>query len=432
MKRFVFVLVAALFLLAPFVAPRTTYAAADAICSSNPPQGPVGTTFEITCWGFTPNSYVYAYLVEPSGAAGQLFNQNGAIKVNEKGSISYAQNSKLGNAASLQTGTWSFVAEELGLANTVLHRGETKFTVSGGTAGVSGAVLTANPSTINKPTTSYDHIHAGSGLFNVLAFSQPATISGSGFQASEMVSFWLEPAGGGCASMTQHESVAAAQVQPSVAAIYVREDFSFPIYDGLGAQAFATVKADAGGNASVNIYFTSLACEGAWRFVARGNSSLSGGETWLTIIGNEVKTNAWLTADPDTVTAMFDTVHFSGNGFGANEHVSCWLTTPQGRTLGYPNDYFLTYSTPNSSLRTQQIRSDSGGDIAFALMTGSVYEHVVVSFSAGGVTQETEKTTFNPRASEGAVGEYAMSCRGDSSGATAIARFIVTGGFVDP
>ncbi|MBI4674616.1 MAG: hypothetical protein HY741_23475 [Chloroflexi bacterium] len=433
MKHLVLVPVAIIFLTALAAVPHaTTFAAADATCVSDPTAGPVGTTFVITCSGYTPNSYVYAYLVEPSGAAGELFDQSGAIKVKEDGSISYTQPSKYGNTSSLMTGTWSFVAEELGLANTVLHRGETKFTVTGGTEGVSGAVLSADPSTLHKPEVAYDHIDFGPGTINFLASSEPATISGAGFQPGEVVTFWVEPAGGGCSSMTAHQSIEAGVVQPSVAALFVREDLSYPIYDGLGSQLFANVTADADGAAAVNVYVTSAACEGAWRFVARGNTSLNGGETWLTVIGNAVATNAWLTADPGTVTAMFDTVQFSGYGFGANEHISCWLTTPQGQTLGYPHEYIITYSLPGEFIRNQQIRSDAGGNIAFSLMTGSVYEHVDMTLSAGGVSQNFTGTFLTPRASEGALGEYAMSCRGDVSGNAAITRFTVTGGFVDP
>ncbi len=433
MKRPVFVLVAILFLLALVAVPHaTTWAAADATCVSDPSAGPVGTNFVITCWGYTPNRYVYAYLVEPSGAAGQLFDSSGAIKVQADGSISYARPSKYGNIASVMTGTWTFVAEELGLANTVLHRGQVKFTITGGAEGVSGAQLSANPSTLHKPQVAYDHLKSGPGTINTLAFSDPATISGNDFQAGEVVTFWVEPAGGGCASMTAHQSIAAGVIEPSVAALYIRQDFSYPIYDGRGAQLFANVQADASGSAAVSVYMTSTACEGAWRFVARGNSSGKGAETWLTVIGNPITTNAALTAEPSTVTAMFDTVHFYGSGFGAKEHISCWLTTPQGQTLGYPHEYIFTYSMPNEYVRNQVIASDAGGNIAFSLMTGSVYFHDDETLISGGVSQSSSENSLIPRASEGALGEYAMTCRGDATGNTAIARFTVTGGFVDP
>jgi hypothetical protein len=433
MKRLLFVLVAMLFLSALAAIPQNiAFAAADATCTSDPAAGPVGTRFVIVCSGFTPNSYVYAYLVEPTGAAGELFAPSGAIKVKEDGSITYTQQSKFENVASLQTGTWTFVAEELGLAKTVKHRGEVKFTVTGGTEGVSGAALSPNPSTIHKPQTAYDHFKMGAGTFNTLALSKPVTIHGEGFAPNEIVTFWLEPANGGCASMTKHTSVNAGTIVPSVVALYVHQDLNTPIYDGIGAQLLADAQADANGQVSVNVYFTSIACEGAWRFVARGNGSGRGASTWVTVIGNAVATNAWLAADPSVVSAMFGTVHVNGSGFGANEHVSCWLTSPQGRTLGYPSDYYITYSTPNQFIRNQEIRADAGGNVAFSLVTGSIYQHTVFTISIGGVTQQASDTVYEPIASEGALGEYAMTCRGDSSGNAGIARFTLTGGFVDP
>jgi hypothetical protein len=433
MKRVLLVLVAILFLLGLAVVPQsTTLAAADATCSSDPSSGPVGTTFVITCWGYTPNSYVYAYLVEPTGVATPLFDSSGAIKVREDGSISYAQPTKYGNLSSLQVGTWGFVAEELGLAKTVLHRGETKFTITGSTEGVSGATLSASPSTINKPEKAYGRFDLGFGNLLTLEPSAPVTLTGSGFLPGEVVTFWLEPPGGGCPSMTRHNSVDYGAVISGVAALYVRADINTPIYDGLGSQYFADVKADENGQATVQAIFFVYACEGPWRFVARGNTSGSGAETWVTVIGNAVSTNAWLTADPTSASAMFGVIHFSGAGFGANEHVTCWLTSPQGRTIGYPEEYFYSYSLPDEHLRNQAIMANANGDIAFSFVSGSFYEKYHETLLIGGVSQTYDATAMFPIQSEGALGEYAMSCRGDSTGSTAIARFTLTGGFVDP
>lgn len=433
MKRILLVLVAILFLLGLAVVPQTsTYAAADATCSSDPSSGPVGTTFVITCWGYTPNSYVYAYLVEPTGVATTLFESSGAIKVQEDGSITYTQESKYGNYSSLQVGKWGFVAEELGLAKTVLHRGETWFTITGGTEGVSGADLSASPSTVHKPEKAYSHFEFPPINLLTTEASDVVTVSGSGFMPGEMVTFWLEPPGGGCPSMTRHNSITAGEIIPAVAALYIRADLNTPIYDAYGAQYFADVKADAWGNASVEVVFYVYACEGPWRFVARGNSSGYGAETWVTVIGNAVATDAWLTADPTSASAMYGTVNFSGSGFGANEHVTCWITTPQGRTIGYPEEYFVTYSAPGNYLRNQSIMSNANGEIGFSLVTGSYYEKYSETFVVGGVSQSFDATFKEPIQSEGALGEYAMSCRGDSTGSTAIARYTLTGGFVDP
>ncbi len=434
MKRVLLVLGAILFLLGLAVVPHTNaYAAADATCSSDPSSGPVGTTFVITCWGYTPNSYVYAYMVEPAGVATLVWNGSGAIKVREDGSITYTQPSKYGNDFALQVGAWGFVAEELGLAKTVLHRGETTFTITGGTEGVSGAALSASPSMVHKPEKAYGRLALGP--FNLLTqeSGEVATLSGSGFMPGEIVTFWVEPAGGGCPSMTRHTSINAGIVVPTVGALFASEDENTPIYDGVGSQLMGDLKADSGGNVTTQIAFTSYACEGAWRVVARGNTSGHGAETAVTVIGNAVATNAWLSADPTAASAMYGVVNFSGSGFGANEHVTCWLTSPQGRTIGYPEEYWLTYSISGMFLRNQPIVSNADGEIGFSFVSGSYYAKTKETLILGGVTQYAlNSTVLDPVQSEGALGEYAMSCRGDSTGSAAIARFTLTGGFVDP
>lgn len=433
MKRILCVVVAILFFGVLTAVPQSwVYAAADATCTSDPSSGPVGTEFEITCWGYTPNSYVYAYLVEPTGAAVPVFESSGAIKVKQDGSVSYNQDSKYGHSMALQTGTWTFVAEELGRAKTVLHRGETTFTITGGTEGVSGADLAGSPATIHKPEQAYDSTGFGFGYFSSPALSEPATLSGDGFMPGEVVTIWTEPPGGGCPSMTRHNSLSAGSIVPGIGGLFIRTDFNTPLYDGIGAQIFANVKANQAGEISTQVYFYPYACEGQWRFVARGNASGSGAETWITVVGNPIPTNAWLSADPTSASAMFGTIRFSGSGFGANEHITCWLTTPQGRTIGYPEPYYITYSLPTEYLRNQAITANANGEISFTLVTGSIYQKIHETLSIGGVSQNYDSTRMAPIASEGALGEYAMSCRGDSTGSTAIARFTLTGGFVDP
>lgn len=433
MKRIIALCIALVMLASFAVVPQTViHAAADATCVSDPAAGPVGTVFEITCSGFTPNSYVYAYLVEPAGVAVTLFESDGAIKANEKGAIVYEQESKFEAFATLQVGTWHFVAEETGLAKTVLHRGETTFTITGGTESVSGAELEASPTTIHKPAQAYDRFTFPSFTLSALAFSEPVKLEGKGFEPNEMVTFWLEPAGGGCATMTRHQSADAGEILPGVAAIYVHQDINSPIYDGYGAQEFAGRKANAAGEVEAEIAFTSIACEGQWRMVARGNASHHGAQTWVTVTGNAVTTNAVLEATPSSASAMFATIQFNGSGFGSGEHVSCWLTTPQGQTLGYPDELFMSYFSPTKYVRKTELFADARGDVNFSFVSGNVYDHTSVTYTVGGIAQNDTHTEYAPMNSEGALGEYAMSCRGDTTGNTAIARFTLTGGIVDP
>lgn len=415
----------------------TTFAAADATCASDPASGPVGTTFVITCWGYTPGSHVYAYLVEPAGVATTLFDSTGALKIAADGSITYTQATKFGNAAALATGTWAFVAEELGLAKTVLHRGETTFTVTGGTEGVSGASLIADPPTVHKAAQTYNREQLPGVELTTINASEPVTLNASGFAPNEAVTFWYEPPQGGCPSQTTHYQYEVGIIFFGVFKDVQKWQQNVPIFDGLGAQLLGTLTADAGGSASGSILFYSFECEGAWRIVARGNASGRGAETYVTLIGNAVTTNAWLSADKPYVMGVFDTVQFSGYGFGPMEHISCWLTSPRGQTLGYPDRLPMTIDVTEPGVSNQYIKNkeffaDASGGVAFSLVTGSVYIAIDESFSFGGNTLTGSLTIENPIQSEGALGEWAMTCRGDTTGNTAIARFTLVGGFVDP
>jgi hypothetical protein len=438
MKKLAFVLVAVLALFALVaVPPATTYAAADATCTSDPSSGPVGTTFVITCWGYTPNAYVYAYLVEPAGVATTVFG-NGSIKVAEDGSVTYVQSSNLGNLT-LATGTWGFVAEELGVGpGAVLHRGETWFTITGGTEGVSGASLSASPSTINKPEVAYSSFAIPPFNIAFQNFSGAVVLSGSGFAPYEIVTVWVEPPQGGCPSLTSHEKWKDGLVLYGLIAIREEWEFNTPLYDSYGSQFFGNLKADSGGNISGTAFFSALACEGEWHFVARGNTSGWGSETLVTVIGNPVMTNAWLYSDKSSVMGLFDTINFWGSGYGAKETVSCWLTSPRGQAIGYPIPELITLHQTVPGVGEQyfvdnQIRADEAGNIAFDLDTGSVLlkaTQTITVVGLGNLTDELHQAF--PIQSEGALGEWAMSCRGDLTGATAITRFKVTGGFVDP
>lgn len=430
----VFAVVLALVLYIAFVAipPGPIFASSDAICTSDPSAGSVGTTFHLTCSGYTPNSYVYAYLVEPSGAAAPLFDHDGGIKVNEQGSISYSLPSSFEKDTTLGTGTWHFVAEQLGLAHTVVHHGEVAFTITGGTEGVSGASLSADPPLIHKPEQGIGRIVSGGIMLNTLNTSEPSDLVASGMLPGEVVTFWVEPPNGSCASNTQHYNVELGQIVPGVGGVFVHEILNTPIFDGFGATLFDNVPADSSGSAATEALFFANACEGPWHFVARGNTSHRGGDAWLTVVGNPISNTASLSANPGVVSAMLDHISFSGSGFGVQEHVSCWITSPQGQVTGYPFPLPVEYSQPTAFQRTHPILSDASGNIAFDFVTGSVYQKLdITSNDNTGTTTET-LTTINPIASEGALGQWAMSCRGDSSGRTAIAGYTVTGGITDP
>jgi hypothetical protein len=309
--------------------------------------------------------------------------------------------------------------------------------VTGGTEGVSGAALSANPATLNKPGQGYVHTHISFPpvldlTFNDLNFSDPTEISGDGFAPYEIVSFWVDQPRSECSSFTAHADFNQSANLPPIFVFNARVIENQPIFNGEGSFAIGSFKADASGHVSFFLYFSDIACEGVWHVVGRGNSSHNGGDTWVTLVGNPVSANAFLVASPSSVVALFGHVNFNGSGFGSHEHVSCWLTSPEGQVLGVPDDLGISGHLFGTSRTSNGIYADAGGNIAFGLETGSFY----VKFSG------TENDIFfhgsysgeikDPIASEGALGVWAMTCRGDTTGNTGIATFTIVGGAVDP
>lgn len=360
MKRSLYVLLGVLALLAVLAVPSAvTQAATGALCWSNPTSGPIGTVFQVNCTGFTPNTQLFAYYVEPDGTAVAY----DSLKSDAGGAVSFSLNSNFGTEAAPALGDWKWVVEQTGLAKSVIYRGIATFRVTGGTEGVSGATLWTDKSKVTK--------------------NESVNIYGSGFAPYEMVTVWWEYPNGDCSTFTAHDFFL----------------FNYPQERGFSSLFLFDTKADAAGNISDSEGWTQYACEGKYRLVARGNTSRRGAETWVSVTGNAVTTNAWLYSSKSLVYGLFDTVSFNGSGFGSGEHVTCWVRTPQGQV---------------SAIETTSVKADTGGAIGFSIYTGSLFPGFALT-------------------SEGATGEYAVTCRGDSSGATAIATFMVTGNpVVDP
>lgn len=360
MKRVLIALITLLALVALVAVPaKTTQAGTGAWCVSDPEKIAIGETATIICYGFTPNAHVWAYGVEPDGAAAAI----GSFKTDEEGSVAFSFASKVGNVVSAALGTWTIVVDQLGPADTIVKHAEGRVHVTGGTEGVSGAYI----------WTDADQYTKGDWM----------TLYGSGFAANEVVTIWADYPNGDCSSTTLH-------VPPIL---------NFPIGFGISTLLWGNVKADANGDFSFTTTFFDEECEGAYRLVARGNSSWWGDETWVTAVGHSVTESAWMWASKDLVLGLNDTVSFSGQGFGANEVVSCWLRSPQNQVLPV--------------IHIPEIKSDNGGDFSFSIWTGSYFPGFEV-------------------ASEGALGVYAMTCRGNTSDALAISEFTVTGGTADP
>lgn len=349
-------------------------AAADATCTSDPAVGATGTVFTVLCSGFDANVMVTAYTVEPDGAAVACFGQRlactGGQRTDAHGNFSLTMASAHEPIFTLASGTWTLVVEEIGPGLAVIHRGETSFRIMGGTEGVSGASLVITPSQGEKGVTR-------------------AVMYGSGFLPGESVTIWAENPKGDCSSYTIHTFL------------------NFTIERGVGAGIVNTRKADGAGNMSYPVLTDNFEfCEGTYHFVARGNTSGRGGDAFYTLVGSRVTESARLTVSPTAAEAFGAVLTFSGTGYGSAEHVTCWLTTPEGQV-----------SVIQSIGDGFGIKAGASGGFAFPLLTGGQVD----PFQIGNVL-----------GSEGALGEWAMTCRGDSSGLTGIARFRLTGGTVDP
>jgi len=338
------------------------HAGTQATCWTDPTSGPIGTVFTVYCAGFSRDTILNVYYVEPDGAALAY----GDIKTNETGSIALPFFTKFGTFGATSVGNWTVVADQKGLANSIIAHAQVTFRVTGGTEGVSGAAIWTDPT---KVTPLHTFI-----------------LYGSGFAPNETVTVWWEYPNGDCSSFTYHDWI-----------------FNTPGYRGYSSLYVGDVKADAGGNFAVNDGFNPTACEGAYRYVARGNGSGLGGETWVTLVGNAITTTAGasLSASPTTVAGAADWVYFTGSGFGANSPVSCWITTPHSQV------------TAVDQLWQPPTKSDASGNLSFSIYTGSLAPQFIL-------------------ASEGALGTYTMTCKGETTGAIATADFRVTGGTFTP
>ena len=376
MKRNLFLvcgLIALLAVVAVFV--PSAQAGTGPHCVSDPSAGAVGTVFNVECTGFTPDTHVWMYMVQPDGATESCaFINIGAegrqnlcqYKTDETGSIAFWFDSSWDNHTKPAYGTWTVVVQQLGPGFTIVGQAQAGFNISGNSEGVSGA-----------------HLWMGADQYGKY---EKFEINGHGFAPYEIVSLWLEFPNGDCSTFTQH----------------MPPYFNEPTIAGSSVWRMWDVKADANGEFSTGDYFDSWFCEGKYHFVGRGNTSGNGGEAWATFVGNAVETNAKVWSDKDTYVAMGDSLTISGAGFGADEPVTCWLTNPQNSALEI-------YHIP-------EIKTNGSGQFSFSTWTGSFWPHPGYMFF-----------------SEGPIGEYAMTCRGNVSGATGIARFGVTGGnILDP
>ena len=340
MQRTFLLTIIAVSLLALLMLTGAPAQAASATCVSTPSSGRAGTVFTVACSGFQPGEQTNAWMTEPDGATFSWSGPFGGPFANGKadatGTVVYGFPTGYKDYKYV-IGEWAMTVK--GAATIGIGR----FTVTGGTGGVSGATLT----NVN------------------------GTIVGTGFAPFEVVTVWFDYPNGDCSA-------------------------NWWAGPGASSVTYGNFKTDASGSFSFVFRISPVwDCAGTYHIVARGNTSQLGGETYWTTANSVETETAVLVASPSAVFALGGFISFSGSGYAPFDGVNCWETTPQGGVLPVAN-----------------VKADAAGDFVFGFHTGANYGVVVPS--------------------EGALGEWAMTCRGGTSGALGIARFSVFGGIVDP
>lgn len=277
--------------------------AADGACTADPPIGPIGTVFTITCGGFTPGVYTNIYAVEPDGRASGV-NIYGffptTVRASESGWVTFNFITEFPAFFSVPPGDYTFVVHQLGLANTIVYEDKVTVTVDSKAISLVGASLQV---TVN---------------------GRVATFSGAGYAPGEAVNIWVtQPPAANCSGLGIDQLTLGA----------------------LGADASSlwfgpgTVKADGAGQIGFTIVFNASACIGEYHVTARALGSGNGAEAVFTIDGNEVTPSggAWIEVNPHEVVSYGSALTITGYGFPSFTTVNCWFTRPDGRVLSFIN-----------------------------------------------------------------------------------------------
>lgn len=374
MRKVALLAIALVFAVVLFSAPIGAQAAEGALCWADSNVLAQGEFTGIYCTGFTPLKYVNVYVVEPDGTAAYYAD----VKADIDGHVAFGYSNGEKGYFSYLNGDMTFVIQELGLANEIVTHGKVIITNSGAGEHVSGAYLEATQAVYDL--TGDDII-----------------LNGWGFAPNEVVTLWIQkPAL--CSSYTGH------YVDGKNGATFE----NVPEFDIEGTYQVDDIKADSSGAFTTQRFFGTGGCLGTWRYAARGNTSGWGATTEITLTGPSVSTNAWLHPSKDMVGAFNDTIEFYASGFGANETLNCWTTSPDGRATRFGL---------GGSLGAIRVGSDGSG--VFSLTTGS---HIISPddpFYFG--------DSMDPVLSEGSLGVWKMTCRGIASDTTAIAEYTVYG-----
>lgn len=280
-------------------------------CSATPGKGPVGTTFSVTCAGYTPGATTNIYAVEPDGRASGLniygFFPSDA-QVDNKGVVSFSFVTEF-PFFSVPPGDYTFVVLEYypDSGGKVKVENHLLITVQSSPRPLLGASLIAGP-----PYPTGDQL-------------QPTfDFVGRGFAAGEFVNVWVtQPPAANCSGLGIDQLTLGALGAGS-SSLWSGRD---------------TVQADASGVIQFTLTFRTSACRGVHDVSARALGSGRGAQTSVLVFGNNVRpANATVSVSPGKVPAFgtgLSGLTVSGAGFPANTGVSCWFTRPDGRVLGF-------------------------------------------------------------------------------------------------
>jgi hypothetical protein len=343
----------------------STAHAANLACSASPASGPPGTLFELSASGFTPNTHLWTYAVEPDGTAfSDQGNQGfgGGVKSDASGTASFTFATRFEALGVLPAaralGQWTLVVQQLGLGGAIVNEAHCVVNITSASAVLTGATLAVNP-----PQGFSDSIFV---------------VNGFGFAPEEIVNVWLTPPPD-CSGFAYHLSG------------------FFAINSAVDAFAFTSEKADSSGAISFPIFAnTPFFCTGEWFVSARAPGSGNAGSASFLVTGHPVSPGgATLTVNPSVGLSRGGVFTFTGSGYFPGEVVNCWYTRPEGTTREFLNHI-----------------ADAAGQFELVLVTG--FDDVGMQYS------------------EGSLGQYAMTCKGQTSGFIGITSFTLIGGITDP
>lgn len=278
------------------------------VCAVSPGSGPIGTTFGIACTGFSPNTILNVYAVEPDGRASGL-NIYGFfptdIKTDSTGTAGFSFVTEIPGLFSVPTGPYTFVVHEIGLGNTVKAEAHIPITVTAKPEDHIGGTLVA---------TEVSHTNDGTTM----------SFTGSGYAPFDQVNPWVtSPEATHCSGLGIDQLTLGAL--------------------GAGGSSLwagpQTVKADAGGNIAFAMLFRPAACIGTYTVTVRSPGSGIAAEASFPITGLSVTETggASISVSPSKVVTFGSFLTISGSGFPAQTGVNCWFTRPDGRVLSFIN-----------------------------------------------------------------------------------------------